>query len=171
MSSTFLWSNLFPRAEQRDIYTLLRRVPIFESLSRRELHMVERILHRRAYTDGEHIFRAGEQGLGMYIIERGEVQLVAADDGQELTRLGDGEFFGELALFSEQQRSATAVAVGETKVFGFFQPDLQELLETQPKLGVSVVMKLSLILARRLELAVEENRQLRQQLDGGGPTA
>jgi CRP-like cAMP-binding protein len=160
---SFLWSNFFQRDLEKNILTLLHGVPIFEGLGRGQLRAVERILHRRKYHAGEYIFREGDPGLGMYIIESGEVSIVSESRSSEISRLGKGEFFGEMSMFNDRPRSASALAYEETKVFGFFQPDLLGLLETRPSIGTKVVMMLSRILAERLYRAGEENARLRSE--------
>ena len=165
MSARFLWDNYFKKTDEEGIFTLLKRVPIFDGLNKRDLKAIERILHRRTYVAREPIFKQGDVGLGMFIIEKGDVSIVAGKHKQEISRLGDGDFFGEIALFSEQVRSATAIAMTETRVFGFFQPDLLGLLETDPTLGFSVVLRLARILAERLERATLENNILIEQLE------
>lgn len=162
--AAFLWSNFFQRDREKDILTLLRGIPIFEGLGRSQLRAVERILHRRKYHAGEYIFREGEPGLGMYIIEKGEVSIVSESRSSEISRLGQGEFFGEMSMFNDRPRTASALAYEDTKVFGFFQPDLLSLLETRPSIGTRVVMMLSRILAERLYRAGQENARLRSEL-------
>lgn len=162
--ASFLWSNFFRRDREKDIITLLRGVPIFEGLGRGQLRAVERILHRRKYHAGEYIFREGDPGLGMYIIEQGEVSIVSESRSSEIARMGKGDFFGEMALFHERPRPASALAWEDTKVFGFFQPDLLGLLETRPSIGTKVVLMLSRILAERLYRAGQENVRLRSEL-------
>jgi CRP/FNR family transcriptional regulator, cyclic AMP receptor protein len=164
---SFLWSNIFRSASEKDIFTLLRGVPIFEDLSRRDLKALERILHRRRYHAGEYIFREGDPGLGMYIIEQGEVSIVRESQSSEIARLRNGEFFGEMALFGDRPRIASAVAYEDTRLFGFFQPDLFGLLETSPRIGVKVVLKLARILSERLYKAGQENTRLLSELAGG----
>jgi CRP/FNR family cyclic AMP-dependent transcriptional regulator len=163
-ASSFLWGSFFHRNREKDIITLLRGVPIFDGLSRSDLKAVERILHRRKYHSGEYIFREGDPGLGMYIIERGEVSIVAESRSSEIARLNHGDFFGEMALFNERPRNASAVAFEDTKLFGFFQPDLFGLLETRPRIGVTVVAKLASILAERLYKANVQNARLMAEL-------
>ncbi len=158
--NSFLWNNYFSHDSEKDIFTLLRGIPIFEDLSRRDLKALERILHRRKYHAGEYVFREGDPGLGMYIIEQGEVSIVSESQSKEISRLRKGEFFGEMALFNDRPRNASAVAYEETRLFGFFQPDLFGLLETRPKIGVKVVLKLARILSERLYKAGEETTRL-----------
>ena len=168
MSVSFFWDNFFRRQGEKDILTLLKSIPIFEELSRRDLRSIERILHRRKYHAGEYIFREGDPGLGMYIIESGQVSVVLESRSKELSRLGEGDFFGEMALFTEEPRMASALAYEDTKLFGFFQPDLYGLMETHPRLGLSIVMRLARILSMRLYRAGQQNSELIEQLERSG---
>jgi CRP-like cAMP-binding protein len=163
-SSSFLWGSFFQRDPEKDLLTLLRGVPIFEGLSRSDLKAVERILHRRKYHAGEYVFREGDPGLGMYIVEKGEVSIVSESRSTEIARLSKGDFFGEMSMFNERPRNASAVAYEDTKLFGFFQPDLFGLLETRPRIGVKVVAKLAGILAERLYKASVENARLMAEI-------
>lgn len=155
-----LWGNIFKRrgpvTEEERILEILKQVPLFESLTRRELAAIERILHRRTYQPEELIFRQGEPGMGMYIVERGSVAIVTGAGSNELAQLHAGEFFGELALLDDSPRSASAVAREECKTLGFFQPDLMGLIERNPKLGVKIVLKLASVLGERLRKSNEQ---------------
>jgi CRP-like cAMP-binding protein len=135
---------------------LLRKIPIFAECNKRELAAVERILHRREYLRDEVIFHQDDPGLGMYIIETGKVAIIAEPSRHVLSELGDGEFFGELALLTESPRSATAVALTPCKALGFFQPDLFGLIERNPRLGVKIVLRLAAIIGDRLRKANDQ---------------
>lgn len=144
---------------------ILRRIPIFEELSKREIAALERILHKREYKRDEVIFRQDEPGMGMYIIESGQVAIISEPAEVHLSELGSGEFFGELALLDEAPRSATAIAQTECKIFGFFQPDLFALLDRSPRLGVKIVLRLAKIIGERLRRANDQIQSTRQELD------
>ncbi len=154
------WGNIFGRrSSPDDPLTILQRVPIFAPLSRRQLQGVERILHRRTYVAGEAVFRQGDPGVGMYIVAKGRVLISQDPGGVELTELAQGDFFGEIALLNETPRSATATALENTTLFGFFQPDLISILERQPRIGVVVLRGLAEIAGERL---VRTEVQLRE---------
>lgn len=164
------WARLFGHRSNHksdDISTidLLSRVPLFEDLNRRELVAVERILHRRQYLRGEMIFRQGERGMGMYIVQQGMVAITTEPDNQELFQLKDGDFFGEVALLDESPRSATAVAKTDCSVFGFFQPDLFGLIARDSRLGVKIVLKVSRFVGQRLRQANERALALSLELE------
>jgi len=103
------WGNIFRQQEKEEenIRKTLKRIPIFEGLSRKELRAIERILHRRQYATGEVIFHQGEPSAGMYIIVEGKVRIFLEPTQQVVAELHDGDFFGELALLNESPRSAT----------------------------------------------------------------
>lgn len=129
---------------------VLKKMPIFEKLSHRELQAIIRILHAREYQPEEIIFRENEPGLGMYIIEKGKVAILSESAKLQLTELGNGDFFGEIALLDAAPRSATAIAKEPCRIFGFFQPDLFGLIERNPQLGVKIVLAISRLVCERL---------------------
>ena len=158
-----LWSNIFQSASSRkdlDAATsqILKRIPIFEELGRRELAAVTRILYERTYAAEELIFRQNDPGVGMYIIAQGRIAIVREPDRQLLAELHDGDFFGEMALLDELPRSATAIAKVPSRVLGFFQPELFGLIERHPRLGVKIVLRLARIIGQRLRVMDERSQ-------------
>lgn len=132
---------------------MLRAVPLFDELKRSELKKVLRILHERTYQPDEVVFREGEPGAGMYLVRRGEVDIVIQLEGgaeQVIATLGERQFFGEMALLEDEPRSASCVATKRTELLGFFQPDLEDLLDRDPKLGSKVLWNLARLMASRL---------------------
>ena len=98
----------------------------------------------------------------MYIILAGEVQIAQkGEDGssQLLATLGVGDFFGEQALLDDSPRTASALATEPCKVVGFFRPDLLDLIESNPRMGLKVVMHLSQMISVRLR---HTNRLLKE---------
>ena len=166
MEENIYWTNIFKKDKkvEESIYSVLKRIPIFTSLSGKELRHVERILHRRTYKAEEFIFKEYEPGVGMYIIESGKVNITLGKEQKLLVLLSDGDFFGEMALILEGQRTASAIAKEPTKLLGFFQPDLFNLLETTPKIGNKILLHLSQMIAERLRLSTLENNQLKTKL-------
>ncbi len=154
------WKKLFsyhrepePRVSRRA--DLLAQVPIFDNLTKRELGILDRILHRREYLQDEIIFRQGEPGMGMYVVQKGTVAIMSEPENQQLFEMQERDFFGELALLDESPRSATAVARTNCTVAGFFKPDLFDLIDRDPRLGVKIVLRLSHHLGSRLRQADE----------------
>ena len=89
----------------------LRQVPLFESLDDEATHELCDLLENLDCKAGAVLFRAGDEGDAMYLIEEGKVRIcVRAKDGHEvtLTELHRGDFFGEMALLDGKPRSADA---------------------------------------------------------------
>ncbi|MCB0282876.1 MAG: cyclic nucleotide-binding domain-containing protein [Calditrichaeota bacterium] len=167
MAEDVFWTNIFKRQKvvEESIFSVLKRIPIFQDLTYKELKAVERILHRRTYKTDELIFKEYEPGVGMYIIEQGKVNITLGKENKLLVLLSNGDFFGEMALILEGQRTASAIASEPTKLLGFFQPDLFNLLETNPRLGNKILQRLAQMIAERLRLGTIENRQLKTRLN------
>ena len=167
MADDPLWGNLFRKSskEKDAFYNILKNVPIFEDLTRGEIAKIEGILHQRSYKADESIVRERELGVGMYIVFSGGVDIVQADgDGStlHLATFGEGDFFGEQALLDESPRTASAIAREPSQVVGFFRPDLLELIESDPRLGLKIVMRLSQMISVRLR---HTNRLLKEARD------
>lgn len=161
------WGNIFKtkNADRQSILLLLNKIPLFADLHKGELREIERLIHRRQYKSGEVIFWEDEPGVGMYIVQKGEVGIYKdyADPRQkELARMEFGDFFGEMALLENDCRSATAVALGETHLLGLFHPDLFDLFERKPQLGKKMLTTLANMLAQRLRRTNAEWQELAQ---------
>ena len=163
-----IWDNIFRRQDKKlsETALALSNVLVFNGLSRKELREVENIIHRREYHGGEAIFHQGDPGLGMYIIIQGRVQIVNNQDPDNpilYSELGDGDFFGDLALVDEADRSATALASADTRIIAFFRPELKDILTRFPSLGNKILMNLVKVTAKRLrktnELLIESQQQ------------
>ena len=166
MDEDTLWGNVFRKdnKQEQGIFSVLSKIPIFKDLNKKEFKAIERILHRRNYHSEETIFHEGDPGVGMYIIEMGSVNITLGNKQKLLAVLSDGEFFGEMALLSETPRTATATAVAETKMLGFFQSDLFGLLETNPRMGNKILHRLAQMIADRLRFSNLENQQLKLKI-------
>ena len=165
-----LWDNIFRPKPLAGTLGLLRRVPVFADLDRGELTKVRKILYRRQYDADEVIFRQGDPGVGMYIIEAGAVAIIHEPTNRLLAGLGGGDFFGEIALLNETPRSARAVATAPAVLHGLFQPELYDLVRRDPRLGVKLLLPLARSLGARLVHADGQLEHLQAQAGGdAGP--
>ena len=97
----------------------LRHVPLFESLDDEAARKLCQLLETVDCKKKTFLFRAGDEGQAMYLIERGKVRIsVQTGDGHEmtLTELGRGDFFGEMALLDGQTRSADAIVAEDARL-------------------------------------------------------
>jgi CRP-like cAMP-binding protein len=123
-----------------------------------DLKKIELIVHQRTFMPDEIIFYERQPGTGMYIIKKGLIKLTKTvnEERVKIGELKDGEFFGEMALLDEYPRSAEATAVEKTEALGIFRPDLFDLIESNPKLGYKILLRLSKRLASRLRETTEK---------------
>jgi CRP-like cAMP-binding protein len=93
-------------------------LPFFSELGREPFLAVLRSLSVRRLADGEVVTRQGEPGTALYLVAAGEVRVYTSDgDGErEIARLHENTLFGEMALITQQPRSASVAAVGEADV-------------------------------------------------------
>jgi len=99
----------------------------------------------KQYSDGDNIFRQGDTGACMFVIQKGEVEVFVERDGHELTlrKLGINDFFGEMALFEHETRSASARAVGLTHVLTIDKKNFLAGVHEDPSLAFRIVKTMS----------------------------
>lgn len=167
-------SRLFRRAFRpqldaptQEIAQVLRSIPLFAEFTRSTIRHLAESLHVREYKRDEYIYRERDPSLGMYIVESGRVRLSAEDEEgnlHEAKQVGDFEVFGELALLGDFRRLETAQAVTETRVLGFFRPELKSMIKRDPKTAALLIDALAGYVAARhvalFELLAEREGKL-----------
>ncbi|PYL82840.1 MAG: hypothetical protein DMF21_01165 [Verrucomicrobia bacterium] len=124
----------------------LRQVPLFESLDDEAAKKLCELLESLDCKANTFLFRAGEAGDAMYIIERGKVRIcVQATDGHEvtLTELGRGDFFGEMALLGGQQRSADAVVAEDSRLAVLLREHFLSFMRSSPDVALEMLTALA----------------------------
>ena len=93
----------------------LKRVPLFSNLTLEQLAAIDRLMVTRHYVKGESIFRKGDVGAELYVVLEGEVRVHLDHDGHEVTlaSYGPSKVVGEMSVFDDQPRSASAQAACE----------------------------------------------------------
>lgn len=97
------------------------------------------------FKDGEFIIRQGEQGNCMYVVQRGKVEVRQHGDRgeQHLAYLKPGDFFGEMAVFEKEARSASVKSVGESLVLKVDKKTLLRRITEDPLLAVNLLQVMS----------------------------
>lgn len=161
------WANIFHTPTEADeLINSLKNIPLFKSLTNRDITSLLNLMHKRSYVSGEYIFYQGDPGLGLYLISEGEVIISRESDGGEKIQLAviqKGDFFGELALVDNEKRSASAIAKSDTKLSVIFKPDLDEFIERYPKKGIKILQGIAEITALRLRTMNEDYFNLRTE--------
>jgi HEAT repeat protein/MFS family permease len=128
----------------------LRRVSLFQNLSLDDLLALDGALRRVDFLPDETIFEEGSVGEDFYIISEGEVSVRTDSAGVQVerARLGSGDFFGEMALFDDEPRSATCVAAVSCTLLVLDRGRFYGLIEQMPQLGLAICKTLSQRLRR-----------------------
>ncbi len=128
---------------------LLKNVPIFSQLERRDLERLAKLMSSRQVKAGDVIIKEGDQAAGFFVIRSGKVEVVKETDGgnsEVLNTLGSGDFFGEMALFEGFPRMATIRAVEDTECLAMTRWDFTAEMKSHPQIAVGMVP----VLVRRL---------------------
>ncbi len=146
------------RADLEAKIQFLRRVPIFGALNEDCLQRVAAIMVEKSYSRKSIVFHEGDHGDTLYIIKGGRIKIAkVAIDGREktLTILQPGDFFGEMAIFDNMPRSATAEAIdNDVRLFGLNKKDFERLIHEYPSIALRIMKDLT----RRI-------RQINQQVE------
>ena len=124
----------------------LRQVPLFESLDDEAAHELCELLDSLDCKSGEVLFRAGDEGDAMYIIEEGKVRIfVRAKDGHEvtLTELQRGDFFGEMALLGDKPRSADARVAEDARLAVLSREHFLSFTRSNPNVALEMLTALA----------------------------
>jgi CRP-like cAMP-binding protein/rhodanese-related sulfurtransferase len=138
---------------------------IFSQLPKEKRDEIIRAMENHSVAPGTIIFRQGDPGDRYYIIQSGKVKVFREDaDGleTELSMLGAGESFGEMALLIGEARSASVKAVEETHLMVLSKEQFNHILEDSPAISLAFVKQLSAWLMRDDKIIAAEVQQQRQ---------
>ncbi len=119
---------------------------LFSEISREDLEALEKVAQEIRYLAGTRIFSEGDPGDGVYVVKEGEVELsgsLGPSTHLVLSRMGAGDFFGELAVVDNQERSAQATAVCDSSVFFIPREKMLEALNRSSRLSLSLLREIS----------------------------
>ena len=123
----------------------LKRVPLFSTLTLEQLASIDRLMVTRHYTKGESIFRKGDVGAELYVVLEGEIRVHLDHDGREVTlaKHGPSKVVGEMSVFDDQPRSASAYATENTTVRVLRRDRMQAIVHEHPEVLLEFVKNLS----------------------------
>src|SRR5215470_14897412 len=133
----------------------LRSVPLFASLDDDAARDLRSLLSEKAVPQNTRLFRQGDKGDAMYLIESGRVRIsIRDDDKQELTlaELAQGDFFGEMALIDGRQRSADAKVIEDASLAILSRDDFLGFVRSNPDVALEMLAALIDRLRRTDEL-------------------
>jgi CRP-like cAMP-binding protein len=112
---------------------VLKGVPLFADLDRRELQQVARLFKDRRFPEGDTVMKEGLGGAAFFVIESGEA--IVSVGGRERRRLKPGDYFGEIALIDEGPRTATVRAATELACYGLTLWEFRPLVRENGEIG------------------------------------
>ena len=131
---------------------LLRQVPLFSDLDDRELERVANSLRERSFSAGETVATEGAGGVGFFVIDDGEATVTVG--GEERGRLRRGDYFGEIALVTGSDRTATVTAATPLRCLGLTSWEFRPLVQE----NAGMAWKLLQALAEKLRAAEQRAR-------------
>jgi CRP-like cAMP-binding protein len=124
----------------------LKRVPLFSSLSQRQLKRLARDFKEREFRPGTSMVRQGQMsGANLFVIAEGEASVTV--DGTEIAKLGPGDHFGELALIGERVRLATVTAETPLRCLVIASWDFRKFVTGNPDVSWKLLQYLVGVLA------------------------
>jgi CRP-like cAMP-binding protein len=132
---------------------VLRMLEVFRAFSAEEIEALASRMTWRALQAGQLLFREGEVGNEMYFVLSGRLLIsktVARNVDKVLTRMGPGDFFGEMNLFGGLQRSATVQAEVDTELLVLDRDTLTAVVERNPQAGLAFFTALVREFSQRL---------------------
>jgi len=138
------------KSDQEKAASRMAEMPIFSDLPADTMRAITQRMILQHISAGERVYRIGEGGESLYLIEDGEIELTAENASgviEELARIGNRGYFGEMSLFTGQIRTEDATATRNTNLWVLFKSDLDELASKHPAISSALSQGLATRLA------------------------
>jgi serine/threonine protein phosphatase PrpC/CRP-like cAMP-binding protein len=142
---------------------ILRRIPLFQHMSYKELLAILGIARGRQFEKGQGVIKEGEQGDELFVLFRGRVDVLKS--GLRIAQLKAGGHFGEMGLVDQAPRSATVVAVEDTSGISIDRDSLLKLMRRDSLLAVKLLWSFVQVLSERLRNTNDALTDLKTELD------
>ena len=116
---------------------LLKSVPLFAGCSKKELDALAVIADEIDLREGATLTREGQPGREFFVLIDGDVEV--SQGGEEIARLGAGDWFGEIALLTKASRTATVTAGSPVRLLVVTDRAFRQVLETTPSIAVKML--------------------------------
>src|SRR5213592_2735373 len=120
--------TVYNAAVARASADVLKRVPLFAGLDDRELEQISATMRERRFSSGDTVTEEGAGGAGFFIVEEGSADVSV--NGQPRGSIGAGDYFGEIALLTGSDRTATIIATSDMVCWGMTPWDFRPLVES-----------------------------------------
>jgi CRP-like cAMP-binding protein len=120
---------------------LIKKVPLFSKLSKKELEEVAHIADELDLPNGKLMAEEGDRGREFFVLLEGEADVTKGD--QSINTMREGDFFGEIALVTQMPRTASVTATTDVRVLVITERDFGALLKHSPEVGRGVAEALA----------------------------
>jgi len=123
----------------------LKRISIFKSLSSQELRMIAEVVSEEEFAAGEVLFQEGQLGDCMYLVVEGKVAIFTGTPPKikTLAVFETGDFFGEMGLYDDKPRAASAMARDASRLLVLRKNDFCELISEYPEVALGIMKELN----------------------------
>jgi CRP/FNR family transcriptional regulator, cyclic AMP receptor protein len=138
--------DVMPQHASQMTLEALRSVPLFASLDDDAARDLRNLLSEKTVTQNTRLFRQGETGDAMYLIESGRVRISIHDDEKQeviLAELAQGDFFGEMSLIDGRQRSADAHVIEDSRLAVLSRNAFLSFVRNNPDVALEMLSALT----------------------------
>ena len=126
---------------------LIKGIPLFSDLDDRELKQIAASMKERTFSAGDTVTEEGKGGIGFFVIDDGTASVSVG--GSDVRKLGKGDYFGEIGLIADIDRTATITAESDLRCYGMTSWDFRPLVES----NAAIAWKMLQVMAQRLKEA------------------
>jgi len=126
-------------SENDAVIDMLERSPLWSGIGKQDFKAIVKIAKQHEFESGETIVKKGEEGTGFYLVLDGAVEI--RSNGNTISRLGPGQFFGEMSVVDAQPRSADVVAVEPSRVLFLSAWSFKSLISERPRIAVKMLQE------------------------------
>lgn len=123
------------------IVEMLQKAPLWAGLTTQDLGLVAKYAEEQKFESGQKIVSKREPGTGFYLVLEGGVEVRSG--AETLSKLGPGQFFGEMAIFDNQPRSADVVTIEPSRILVLSANSFKTLLFANPRIALKMLQELT----------------------------
>jgi len=121
------------------VIEMLQKTPLWSGLAKQDLKLIAKLSQERKFESGHAIVTKGEAGIGFYLILEGSVEVKSGE--KTLSKLGPGQFFGEMSIIDNQPRSADVIAIEASRVLILSAWSFKTLISDNPKIALKMMQE------------------------------
>lgn len=138
----------------------LRDINIFSHLSDRSLAKIALIIFKKNYLAGETVYKEKQEANVLYIVKSGEIS-VKNTRAEKIVE--EKDFFGEISLVENRRHDSTATALKDSELYLIYRVKFDDMVDSNPKVGLRIMRNLSSILEIRLKCAEQETQPMKEE--------